>query len=436
MVNKLANGKWRMVNLLAWVYLGLIALLPFHALLTTWAGSNFGHLDAWRIWKELIIFASFPLVAWVAVRDKDILGWLKKSWLVRLVGLYILLGAASGGLALAFGRVEVSALIYGLFADFRFVGFLLLVMIVARRSDVLRRHVTGVVIAGGLLVVLFGVLQLTVLPHDFLRHFGYGPDTIPAFQTVDNKVSYQRLQSTLRGANPLGAYLVVIGTLILAFWRARLPHFSWRWTGFGFLTAIVLLFSYSRSAYLGMFVSAVVLAVASSSRRHIKYMAVGAGVLLTLIIGLTVVFRNNNSVQNVIFHTDESSRSAQSTNAARTVALKDGLRDVVREPLGRGVGTAGPASTRNTGHLSRISENYFLQIGQEMGWLGVILFTAINLYVGRLLWQARKDKLALALFCSLIGLTLINLVSHAWPDDTLGLLWWGLAGVALADSVD
>jgi hypothetical protein len=36
---------------------------------------------------------------------------------------------------------------------------------------------------------------------------------------------------------------------------------------------------------------------------------------------------------------------------------------------------------------------------------------------------------------SLIGISVINLVSHAWMDDTLSLLWWGLAGIALAPAI-
>jgi len=100
--------------------------------------------------------------------------------------------------------------------------------------------------------------------------------------------------------------------------------------------------------------------------------------------------------------------------------------------LGDGPGTAGPASYYNQGHPVRIAENYFVQVGQETGWLGLALFLLINVGVAALLYVKRDDPLALSLFASLIGLTLINLFSHAWADDTLAYVWWGLAGVALA----
>jgi hypothetical protein len=44
----------------------------------------------------------------------------------------------------------------------------------------------------------------------------------------------------------------------------------------------------------------------------------------------------------------------------------------------------------------------------------------------------RADPLALGLFASFIGLTVVNLFMHAWTDDTLAYVWWGLAGIAMA----
>jgi hypothetical protein len=48
------------------------------------------------------------------------------------------------------------------------------------------------------------------------------------------------------------------------------------------------------------------------------------------------------------------------------------------------------------------------------------------------LWRLRSQPLAVALLVSLVGISFINLVQHAWTDDALALLWWGFAGVALA----
>ncbi|MGH8466822.1 MAG: O-antigen ligase family protein, partial [Pseudomonas sp.] len=158
-------------------------------------------------------------------------------------------------------------------------------------------------------------------------------------------------------------------------------------------------------------------------------------VAAVLAFGLLAVFRDNDRVENIIFHTDENSLSATSSNEQRASAIQDGLADLANEPFGRGPGTAGPASAHNS-QPARIAENYYLQIGQETGWLGLGLFVAIVWMVGRRLWHRRSDPLARALFVSLIGLSFISLVQHAWTDDTLAILWWGLAGVAMAISPD
>ena len=88
----------------------------------------------------------------------------------------------------------------------------------ASYNGLLRKNWRIFVLIPGLIVILFGLIQLFILPHDFLKHIGYSPHTIPAYQTVDSDISYHRIQPTLRGANPLGAYLVlVIPAMFLAF---------------------------------------------------------------------------------------------------------------------------------------------------------------------------------------------------------------------------
>src|SRR6185437_15347018 len=97
-------------------------------------------------------------------------------------------------------------------------------------------------------------------------------------------------------------------------------------------------------------------------------------------------------------------------------ALKQGVHDIIHQPFGRGPGSAGPAIVYNNGQ-PRIAENYYVQIGQETGWVGLILFLLINAGVGYLLWVRRRDPLAVMLYGSLIGISFINLLSHAWTDD-------------------
>ncbi|HEU4984309.1 MAG TPA: hypothetical protein VFT58_01605, partial [Nitrososphaera sp.] len=72
---------------------------------------------------------------------------------------------------------------------------------------------------------------------------------------------------------------------------------------------------------------------------------------------------------------------------------------------------------------------------QEVGVVGLLLFIAINVQAAALLWLRRNNVLARILLASLVGITLVNFLSHAWTDETTSLLWWGLAGLALAPAL-
>jgi hypothetical protein len=247
-------------------------------------------------------------------------------------------------------------------------------------------------------------------------------------------LDYQRIQSTLRGANPLGAYLVVLVSLVVAEWRSprrRSAKLIW----YDVALVLALFFTYSRSAYLGALASVAAIIWLTIRQPAVRrWVLVGSTSVVVLGLVATFALRDNALVQNTLFHSDETSVSAESSNAGRAKALKDGMHDLRQEPLGRGPGTAGPASVRND-HPARIAESYFLQIGQEVGWLGLALFGAINVLVAQKLWSLRRDWVGMGLFASLLGLTVVNLVSHAWADDTLGLLWWGLTGVVIGSAI-
>jgi O-antigen ligase len=157
---------------------------------------------------------------------------------------------------------------------------------------------------------------------------------------------------------------------------------------------------------------------------------IGAALILVF-AGSVLALRHNDFVENTVFHTDEHSSSNVSSNAAHLSASRGALAQVVHEPFGRGPGTAGPAGEYNSGQPPRIAENYFLQIGQETGWLGLVLFAAIYLLLAGELWRRRQHGLPRVLLASLAGLTVLAMLMHLWTDDTIAYLWFGLAGIAL-----
>jgi O-antigen ligase/polysaccharide polymerase Wzy-like membrane protein len=416
----------------------ILVLIPFHAFLTVWAASVFGHYTAFRLWKEFLLVPLFIGAAWLAWRDRKLRRELAESWLFRLMAAYVLLQVLLGAVALGRHEVNTAALAEGWIEDLRLVVFFFVAWVAAARSPRLRDNWQKLLLIPAAIVVAFGLLQAFVLPTDFLGHFGYGPATIRPYELVDQNEQFVRVQSTLRGANPLGAYLVVVvaaiaGTYFCITGSFRRKRF-WLKVLLGIAALAVLYLTYSRSAYLGAALAVFGIGWLSIRSERVKrWLLIAVAAMCVLAGDLTLVLRDNTTFEDTFFHTSQLSHSKHSSNQNRTSALEDGVHDVVHEPLGRGPGTAGPASQHNN-HPARIAENYFLQIGQEVGWLGLGLFLAINVLLARELWRRRDDieRLPLVLLASLAGLTIVNLLSHAWADDTLAYVWWGLAGILLA----
>ena len=146
--------------------------------------------------------------------------------------------------------------------------------------------------------------------------------------------------------------------------------------------------------------------------------------------GAIAIWRRNTVLENTLLHSSQLSLSPDTSNEVRVEAWSKGVKSIIKQPLGQGPGTAGPASFRN--NRPRIAENYFIQIAQEVGIIGMAIFMAISVVIAKYLWRLRSQTLPAILLASFIGLNLVNLLSHAWADDTLAYLWWGLAGVASA----
>jgi hypothetical protein len=430
---KTAALKYTVLSWVSGMTMLILLAMPFHALLTVWGSSLLGgHYITLRLWKEVLLVLSIVGVLYLIATDHKIRTHTLSRRLVWLILAYSGLNIIWGFLAYNQHDVSAKALGYGLIVNLRFLAFFLVTWAVALRMSRLRSHWQWMVYWPAMGVAAFGLLQIFVLPHDFLRHFGYGPLTIDPVETINHNAHYIRIMSTLRGANPLGAYLIIPISLLAVLLLSKRRR-TWLQAGFLAELLLVLFFTFSRSAWIGAALSigvVLLLAVKTRPARGVT-VAIIAG-LIVVGAGLTVLWSHTPRYQNFIFHTQTGSPIAETSNEGHLAALRGSAHDLVRQPLGHGPGTAGPASIYNTQRPPRLAENYFLQITQETGWLGLGLFVLINAGVGYLLWLRRADPLALSLFASLIGLTFINLLSHAWTDDTLAYVWWGLAGIAMA----
>lgn len=383
-----------------------------------------------KSWKELLMLLAGLLLIVVLVRQKKL--QLLREPLVLVVAVYGLLHIALS----LFSQQGVMAVLAGLMIDLRFVFFFALVYIFIRLHPEFKKQFLLTFIGGALVVVVFALLQAFVLPADVLKYLGYSKDTIAPYLTVDQNHSYIRINSTLRGPNPLGAYAVIVLAFVAAtFLKRRIPKkISSRVLAVVLFVgaAVALGASYSRSALLGAVLAFTVLGAMTMLRTASRKMWIVTFVVGFALVGGLIASWQTPFVSQVVLHEDPTRANLISSNDGHVRSLKDGFRNMITEPLGGGIGSTGSASLYSTHPL--IVENQYLFVAHEAGWLALGLFVALFGMILVHLWRARASSLALGAFASGLSLAVVGLLLPVWTDDTVSIIWWGLAGLVIGGS--
>ncbi len=414
----------------AWILIVILGGIVLHAPLSVGFGTLFPHYDLIiKSWKEILMLIATTLAV-VIVTKRHLWKELSQDLIFKLVvaytALHLLLVAV-----LFQGATQTAA---GLAIDLRYVLFFSLVYILVKTLPQYRRLLIITAILGAIVVVGFAVLQL-FLPADILKYIGYGKDTIQPYLTVDKNHEFIRVNSTLRGPNPLGAYVgIVLGGLVAA-WTSGQIRLKTSKNKTLFSLAIIASFvalwiTYSRSALgAAAIIIAIVLGVSALkyiTRRTWTYIAV----IVVILAGTLFFMRQSTFVSNVLLHENPNGGSSVSSNDGHVESVVSAVDHISHQPFGGGIGSTGSASLY--GGKPFIIENQYLFIAHEAGWLGLALFISLFAAIMTKLWRLKKDWLALAAFASGIGLAIIGLLQPVWVDDTVSIIWWGLAGIALA----
>lgn len=428
------DTKSKSTQALAIIFLVIVTLLPFHALISTWAISNFGFETLFKAWKELLlIFVAVPLVIFIAFKDKKIANSLIKSRVNQLIAGFVLLNL----LLILVGDNPAKVQVAGLVFNLRFFAMFLIAQILALKlaKSRYKELVLNLVFWCGAVVVVFGALQVLALPNDFLRHFGYQQSIIPPYLTVDNNENLVRILSTLRGPNVLGAYLVLWLPFLAYATKRMLLKFEVNWrvlliVGLWLCSLVTLFASRSRSGWLGAVIALGIFVLLSVGKKWQKRLII-AGIASALSLLSILVFNWNSSfVQTTLKHRDPSESSAVNSDDQRTGSLMSSLKAIAANPLGSGPGSVNLASTY--GDKPIIVENYYLQVAQELGIIGLILFVAILVMVVLQLWRIKQQTIAVVLLAGFAGIAVVNLLLPGWGDETVSMLWWGATGLVIA----
>lgn len=414
-------------KILAALLMVIFGLIVVHAPLSVGFGTLFPDYSLLiKTWKEILMVIAVPFAVVVVLR-RNMLHSLLRDPIFYIVSGYALLHFI---VAVLFYK-GAAATAAGLAIDLRYILFFSLVYIVLRAVPQYRHRMLWIGGIGACVVVGFGALQL-FLPADILTHIGYGKDTIVPYMTVDENLHFIRVNSTLRGPNPLGAYAGMMLALVVAAWgRGKLTNKT-RVIGagvFGLLSAVCLWISYSRSSLVaGVMGVVVVLATTVGRKMSAKSWIVTAGVVVA-VVGVAIAVSGSLLVANVFLHDNPTSGGSVSSNAQHAESLEGGFTQLLLHPFGSGVGSAGSASLFSG--TPTVVENQYLFIGHEIGWLGLGLFVALFIIVMKRLWLNRKDWVSLGVFAGGITLALIGLLLPVWADDTVSIVWWGLAAIAI-----
>jgi O-Antigen ligase. len=416
----------KLVSLFTGVLLVVLGGLAFHAPLMVFMSSRFPDYSLiFKSWKEILLAIEGILAVWLVIKYKMTKGLLKDRLFVLAVA-YCSFGLVVGVISFK----ELDRFAAGMLIDFRYVVMFILMMIATKLRPSMKGVVLRVTLVVAAVVMMFGVLQVTILPKDVLTGIGYSEETILPYMTIDENPDFVRINSTLRGPNVLGAYGIVVFLIVLASlatsWKRENKKLL---VGMGlFLLASLacVWFSYSRAAILGLALGGFVLVLMSvwSDKKWRKRFFIGVTCVVIVGLGTLLLARDTDFVRNVVFH-DNVEVSHVSSNAEHWGSLKSGVRLLGANPLGLGIGSSGSAS--QYGGKMVVVENQFLFVAHELGWVGLVMFVVILVLIFLRLLRNR-DAISMAVLAGGVGLVVIGMVLPVFADETVSMTWFGLAG--------
>lgn len=423
-----------------WLIVVLIVALPFHALGITVltrmvAGPDQPPMGILAFWKEALLGVILLIALIEIVRGVE---WKSLLHLDRFDWCIVVLAGALLSASVFFGT-SLARMAYGI----RYDLVPLVAFFVLRRvpwSDVFQLRLPLALAIAASIAAAYALITF-LLPEAFFTLLGYGDlhslyvpgRPIAAFQQIGGS-TLRRLQGPMSGPNQFGIWLAAILPFVLSL-RPRLR----RWIAPLLLLAIVLTFS--RAAWIA---AAVVLLW--SFWPHLKRFSVAT--VTTLCIGILAI-----AVSIALFFPSVILRVQSSADHVRRPL--EALSIMVSEPLGRGLGSAGPASNRTADacvfqeagtdaswalpHTDLcvfvggeqvqpvgracacplLPENWYLQLGVEGGWIAMCAFITFILLLLR-----RTRVLQSPVFLSLLAVSIASLFLHAWEDAAVAYTVW------------
>jgi hypothetical protein len=438
-----------------WALYLFVAGLALHnfAMAELWdAGVRGTALDVVSAWKEVVLLLALVLV--VLARGRFPFDGAPTDWLAVAYGAFVVVYALIPQSALD-GTATQHGVLLGVRHDLVPVAAYFLGRGLDLTTRDLRR-IGAVVVATGAAVAAFGLVDIYTIPLSWWRDSGApgwfrdqlgfvytGLSGLPQnfVYNTGNEQPLRRLVSTF--LSPLAtSYLLIVALLVCTAWLVRLSPRGWRlalWAGSVLLLLAGLLWTHSRSAYIGLALGLFAFAWARRADGTRTVVGVAGAAVAVLVLGVAFVEAYPHIAPTTSFTPAEL--VVQRANAAtggpaitgaedaslrsHWSSLRGGIRTVVHHPQGFGVGNAGSTAART--HVAiRAGESTYTELGVDVGLVGGLVFVAWSL---ALAWSALR--------CSAwIGGSLVAVLALAVQTDVIGVPWlayvlWALAGATV-----
>jgi len=419
-----------------WALLLLVALIPFHAFIVTYLTYLFKvspNQNFWlAFWKEWLLLILILRLIFGAIKNK------KFPFKILLLDKLIIALFVLSVLSILWGTKNLTQGIWGLRYDFEFLVIYWIVRALnLERAEIIK--LVKVMLGAAAVVVVFGILLAWWLPPNFLERYGYSYALgwSPEISLQSNQVigsftegtARHRIISTLAGPNQLGSYLVIIIALATSLAIFAKGNQVKIFSAFLALASLIsLYYTYSRSAWLAVLVSILLIVGFWLGRKVIWFSLVLIGFLL-IAWGLSRMGALGNWFEVVL--------SRDSTTGHWEGIIKT-WQAIKNHPLGLGIGRAGPLTLRFPQNGVLVNESWHWQILTEVGFLGfgLWIWILVEIYrnLVRIYQKIAEDRFLKSVLVGAIaafsGLLVHGFFLHTWTDISTVVTMWVLVGVS------
>ncbi len=430
MVRHLHNIAYRIVII-------TLFLLPFHAFGTVFLNYKLGLNQLFganiiNLWKEAVLILLTLLLGlklFFTAKTKDHPA-LKKLLALDLLDVLILAYILFGIVHFAFIKSfhPFAQLFLGAKYDYLFLYALLIVKDFYFSDDEIKGLVKSVLVGGSLAILSSYVLHFIVKPENFTL-FGFRQDwstwkpqdALAYCQKIENQ-ELCRMSGTFAGPNQFGAYIVVFLAPLLLWWQKGKAILTSRYLAIviGILALVALFLTYSRAAYIGAFLTVITflyLRYGLQNDLFKKIIKITIPVIILLPLLALLAFDRGN----LFIRPGSTQKHWESWQL--------GITEIAKHPFGQGLGSSGPASF-NFEHPI-IPENWYLQVGVELGIIGLLLFLAILFLIAKNLHQQRQ----FTFLASFIGIMAMAMFLHTFEDAPTSLTLFILLGATVSQTL-